>query len=306
MVSVAMTAYNSEPWIARAMDSVLLQQAEFAIELLVADDCSQDGTAAVVRGYCERHPDRIRLLERPVNLGMQRNFYDLFEQCRGRYVAWLDADDAWTDPKKLALQVQALEADASLAVCGHFVRIVTDAGKVLTPRYPRRRAGRYGLGAMIRANFVPSVSMMFRNGLHRELPPWYFELSGVSDWPLLLTAGRTGDYLLLDRVMADYYHSPSSAYSANGFVRQHEKDMEVRERAAGTLGAEWQRDVRAGIGRQYEDLSYGYRLQGDWKRSQQAALRAFGEPALRDNLRSKTATLAKAWLSGIRGALRSR
>ncbi len=305
-VSVAMTAYNSERWIGRAIESVFRQQTEFPVEIVVGDDCSPDGTASVVEGYRARYPDRLRVLARSQNLGMQRNFYDVFEHCRGRYVAWLDADDWWTDPEKLTLQVEALESDPSLSICGHFVRFVQSSGEVMDTRYPHRRAGRYGLKDIIRQNFVPSLSIMFRRGLHRELPGWYFDLSGVADWPLLLAGARTGDILLLDRVMANYYKAPGSAYSSKDVLAQYALDLEVRERMESMLSPQWRRHVQAGIGAHYEALAYHFRMEGDVAGARRAALKAFWTPALLDNGQSKVKTLAAALLGGAATRVRRR
>ena len=294
LVSVAMTAYNSAGWIARAIDSVLQQKTDFAVEVVVGDDCSSDGTVAIVRAYCARSPGQVRLLPRSRNLGMQRNYYETFEQCRGKYIAWLDADDVWTDPQKIALQVRLLEKDPTVSICSHFVRHVEPTGKVAVGRYPNRRAGRYTMRDIIVENFVPSPSIMFRNGLQRELPEWFFELSGVADWPLLLLGARNGDIVLLDRIMADYNITPGSAYSSKNFLAQHAIDAEVRERMQSLLPARWHRAVKAGMGRHYESLSYQYRMNGDFSAARQAAAKAFRAPALRDNVVSKIRTLAAA------------
>src|ERR1700733_3758112 len=87
LVSVATTAFNSEKWLARALDSVFLQQTTFPIEIVVGDDCSTDGTLALARSYQEWNPQLIRVLERSRNLGMQRNYYETFDTCRGKYIA---------------------------------------------------------------------------------------------------------------------------------------------------------------------------------------------------------------------------
>ena len=120
LVSVAMTAFNSEKWIARALDSALLQSTNFPFEIVIGDDFSKDETLSIARSYQEQNPGVVRVLSRSENLGMQRNFYDTFEQCRGKYIAWLDADDYWTYPEKLAIQAHLLESDPSVNVCGQF------------------------------------------------------------------------------------------------------------------------------------------------------------------------------------------
>lgn len=108
LVSVCMTAYNHAPYIGRAIEGVLSQRTTFAVELVLSDDCSPDGTGAICRDYAARYPDRIRLLTGDVNVGMRANYRRTIEACRGRYVAMCDGDDWWCDPLKLQRQVEAL------------------------------------------------------------------------------------------------------------------------------------------------------------------------------------------------------
>ena len=115
LVSVCMTAYNHAPYIGRAIEGVLSQRTTFAVELVLSDDCSPDGTGAICRDYAACYPDRIRLLTGDVNVGMRANYRRTIEACRGRYVAMCDGDDWWCDPLKLQRQVEALEADPA---CG--------------------------------------------------------------------------------------------------------------------------------------------------------------------------------------------
>jgi glycosyltransferase involved in cell wall biosynthesis len=290
LVSVAMTAYNSEKWLARAIDSVLLQQTDFPVEIIVGDDCSTDGTLAVARACEKQHPSVVRVLERSKNLGMQRNFYDTFEHCRGKYIAWLDADDYWTDPEKLALQVQIMESEASVSVCGHFVRWISDEGNVIRKQFPIMSSGRYGLKDIILRNFVPSPSILFRNGIHRELPSWFFDLTGLADWPLLVLAARSGDIVLLDRTMADYMLTAGSAYMGKGPLQRDILDLEFYERMETMLHPKWHRHVRAALGKQYEAIAYHLGQQGDYAASRQAALKALRSPAWSDNCTSKCRT----------------
>ena len=122
LVSVCMTAYNHAPYIGRAIEGVLSQRTTFAVELVLSDDCSTDGTGAICCDYAARYPDRIRLLTGDVNVGMRANYRRTIEACRGRYVAMCDGDDWWCDPLKLQRQVEALEADPSCGICYTRVR----------------------------------------------------------------------------------------------------------------------------------------------------------------------------------------
>jgi glycosyltransferase involved in cell wall biosynthesis len=306
LVSVSMTAFNSERWLARALDSVLLQRTDFPIEIVLGDDYSTDGTLAIARSYQKQSPHLIRVLERNANIGMQRNFYDTFDQCRGRYIAWLDADDYWTDPDKLSLQVQALESDLSVSACGHYVRWVSHDGEIKQKSRPALPAGRYGLKDILRRNFLPSPSIMFRNGLHRDLPDWFFDLVGLADWPILVMAGLSGDIVLLDRVMADYMLTPGSAYMSKSLLYQDAIDVEFYEHVVSLLPSELRRVTRAAKGARYESMAYTHRKQGDFAASRRAALMALRTPALMDNLGSKSKALLVAVLSEVGSKLRRR
>lgn len=104
-VSVVIPAYNREATLGRAMDSVLAQTLA-DLELIVVDDASTDGTARVAAGYAD---PRVRLLRHDANRRAAAARNTGIRAARGRYVAFLDSDDAWF-PDKLAVQVADLEA----------------------------------------------------------------------------------------------------------------------------------------------------------------------------------------------------
>jgi glycosyltransferase involved in cell wall biosynthesis len=291
---VTITAYNSAKWLPRALDSVLKQRTDFPIEIVIGDDCSQDATLEIARSYRERYPDMIAVLGRSVNVGMQRNYYDTFEHCRGRFIAWLDADDYWTDPEKLAIQVQALESDRSISVCCHPVRLVSHDGQDKGGRAPSLSAGRYGLSDIIHHNFISTPSVMFRNGIHRDLPQWYFDLAPLTDWPIWVLAALSGDILLLDRVMGDYVLTPDSSHSSKSALFKFSTDVRFYEHIESILPSKWHRLVRAEKGQRYESIAYWVRRQGDYTASRKAAIKAFCSPCLIDRVGSKTKSLVAA------------
>ncbi len=304
LVSVSITAFNAEKWLSRAVDSVLRQRRDFSIEIVIADDCSKDSTLQIARAYQEQNPGVVRVLERSTNLGVQRNTYETLNQCRGRYIAWLDSDDYWIDAEKLVTQVRVLEADLAVSVCCHFVRWVTPEGEVAREKYPSLDAGRYGLDEVLRHNFMPTPSVMFRNGVQRKLPPWYFKLESLSDWPIWVLAALEGDVVLLDGLMADYVLAPGSSMTSRGELFWRRMDAEFYEKIESVLPDKWHRLVRAEKGKRYESLAYLLRKQGEFTASRAAAMKAFGAPALRDNVGSKTKALLAAMLREMQWRMR--
>ena len=91
MVSVVIPLYNTAKLIGRCLDSVL-GQTYSDIEIIVVDDCSTDGSAAVVERYCGQHPN-IRLIRHDCNSGPMTSRRDGYEAATGDYLMFADSDD---------------------------------------------------------------------------------------------------------------------------------------------------------------------------------------------------------------------
>jgi glycosyltransferase involved in cell wall biosynthesis len=204
-LSILMITYKQEPFVAQAIASVLMQRTNFDFELVIGDDKSPDGTGQIAREFARQHPDRIRFLEREANLGMHRNFYDTFAQCRGEYVAILEGDDYWTDPEKLQIQADALDAHPNWAICFHPAAVLEDGQTTPTRELPPpgERRPIYGLADILRGNMIQTPTVMFRNHLFDEFPGWLIDLP-MLDWPVHALNARKGDIGFIDRTMAVY------------------------------------------------------------------------------------------------------
>lgn len=124
-VSVCMIAYKHEAYIRQAIESILSQDVDFPIELVIGDDCSPDGTAAICEEIAARDP-RVHLLSRERNLGVMPNFSRTLLACRGEYIAVCEGDDYWTDPFKLRKQVRLLEVHTDYAGSTHQAQVIVD------------------------------------------------------------------------------------------------------------------------------------------------------------------------------------
>jgi glycosyltransferase involved in cell wall biosynthesis len=103
-----MITYNHKPFIRQAIEGVLMQQCNFPFELVIGEDCSNDGTGSVCGEYASSHSN-VRILPSENNLGMLPNFFLTMEACIGKYIAFCEGDDYWIDPRKLQKQADFLE-----------------------------------------------------------------------------------------------------------------------------------------------------------------------------------------------------
>jgi glycosyltransferase involved in cell wall biosynthesis len=226
-VSVAMIAYDHERFIAQAIESVLMQKTDFDYELVIGEDCSTDGTRAIVRDYGERCPERVRLLLPERNLGMIANSVATLKACRGEYIALCEGDDYWTDPRKLQRQVDFLDQRPDCAVCFHNVTVVREDASLQPWLYcPPSQKATSTLEDVLRSDFLPTCSVMYRRGLFGEFPPWYHAMS-TGDWPLHILNAQYGDIGYLDRVMGVYRQHAGGVFTGRSFDRRFQETMRM-------------------------------------------------------------------------------
>lgn len=106
LVSIITPVYNSERFLAETIDSVMAQSFQ-NWELILIDDCSSDGSPELMRRYAgmDSRIQHIRLAE---NMGAAAARNRGLEEARGRYIAFVDADDLWA-PEKLSLQLPFMQ-----------------------------------------------------------------------------------------------------------------------------------------------------------------------------------------------------
>ena len=115
-LSVFMVTYNQERFIRQAIESVVKQKVNFDYEVIIGEDCSTDGTAAICDKYAERYPF-IKVFHHNPNKGLVKNWEFVLSHCTGDYVAMLEGDDYWIDELKLERQVSALEQNKNVNIC---------------------------------------------------------------------------------------------------------------------------------------------------------------------------------------------
>lgn len=119
MLSVVITTYNHEKYIAQCIEGAIMQKCNFRYEIIIGEDCSTDATRAICREYQKRYPEIIQLIEHSQNVGFRKNNYSVWSSARGKYIAYLEGDDFWTNEHKLQIQVDLLEQNPQFMGSGH-------------------------------------------------------------------------------------------------------------------------------------------------------------------------------------------
>ncbi len=206
-VSVLMITYNHEPFIAQAIASVLMQQTSFPYELVIGEDCSTDGTRAIVEQFQRQYPNHIRLLLHPQNVGMFENFRQTYAACQGEYIALLEGDDYWADHHKLQQQIDFLDAHPTYAICFHQAYYRDDIVSDTPPIYvkispPETTPDPLPWDELFFANIIPTCSVVFRRNI-RTFPEWFRHLRFI-DWFLHLFNAEHGAIHFIPKPMSVY------------------------------------------------------------------------------------------------------
>lgn len=169
-ITVAMPAYNAAAHLLEAIDSILAQSFE-DFELLVVDDGSTDNTLALVQSIDDK---RIRVERLSVNKGRPTARNMALGRARGRYLAWMDADDI-AIPHRLEAQHACLEAQPDIHICGAGIQYFGQSGALeLFPELPgaTRAAALFGAPvpngcSLLRLDAVRAIGLRYDAALAR-------------------------------------------------------------------------------------------------------------------------------------------
>lgn len=134
LVSISCITYNHAPYIRQCLDGFMMQQTNFAFEVLIHDDASTDGTTEIIKEYEEKYPDIIKPLYEEENQwvkGRRGSAVFNFPRAKGKYIALCEGDDYWIDPLKLQKQVDFLEANPDFVMCSHLSKMYLQNDNIL-------------------------------------------------------------------------------------------------------------------------------------------------------------------------------
>jgi len=227
-ISVFVLTYNQSLFIDQCLRSIIGQQTRYSLEIIIGDDGSDDGTADIVADYARRYPDVVKAFHRDRSdvvymLGKPTSRYNMmntFAETSGRYVAWLDGDDFYTDMRKLDIQAAMLDEDRSINACCHKVSNVDIEGKHLVFQYDCPPVGDLNAAGLARRNLSHISTFLSRNDIG-SLPDWFWRLP-FADWPFIVMLVGNGGIGYLPAAMAAYRKHPGGGYHGDSvWHREH-------------------------------------------------------------------------------------
>lgn len=234
LVSIHCLAYNHEPYIRQCLDGFVMQQTKFKFEVLVHDDASTDHTADIIREYEKKYPALIKPIyqvsnqySRHVNVGTLN-----LSRARGKYIAWCEGDDYWTDPLKLQKQVDFLEEHPEYGlVYTNFSILYQYNGKIVSAPRPHRPSGNI-LRALLLYNFIPTPTVLIRTDIYQQcLVGLHQKTWRMGDYPLWLEFALRTNFKYINEKTVVYRYLNTSASHPSSFEKYilfHQSCMDIQ------------------------------------------------------------------------------
>ena len=201
-VSICVFSYNYENYIFESIQSIIKQEVNFQIEIVVGDDFSTDKTRQILEEIKSKFGDIIVLSFNESNIGGTLNWIRTINKCKGKYIALLDGDDYFTDPLKLQKQFDLLESSPTSVLCFHGVEeIYEDITQNECILHENRI---YTLSDFIlKGWFIRTSSTFFKNGILPINPPkWVYEFPYRYDTIIHVFLNMKGQTLYINEVMS--------------------------------------------------------------------------------------------------------
>ena len=205
IISVNVITYNQEKYIAQTIDSILAQKTIYKYELIIADDCSLDGTLSICLDYYRKYPNIIRVVSNNPNKGLLRNYHETVALSRGKYIASIAGDDWWCDVDKLQKQVEFLEKHSDYGmVCGQVLTYIQKTGK-----YGKlfSKFGDIDFYDLMLTNCIPACTACYRKQLFdvymKEIDP-VSKRFVCEDYPLWIWISKTSKIYKINEPLSTY------------------------------------------------------------------------------------------------------
>lgn len=199
-ISVVMSVFNGQRYLAAAMDSILAQTMR-DFELIVVDDGSTDGSSKLLQTYAAKDP-RVHFLTLQ-NGGLTRALNLGIGNASGEWIARMDADDV-AEPERLAVQAQRLKHDSSIVALGSALTLIDpDGEKLIVRSFPTDHA-EIDAQLLNGNGVIPHPSAMFQRKAWTAIGGYREKFACAQDLDLWLRLGEMGRLANLEQPLLRY------------------------------------------------------------------------------------------------------
>lgn len=199
LVAVWSLVYNHEPYLRDYFEGIIMQKTNFPFIAIVHDDCSTDGSAAIIREYAEKYPDIIKPIFETENQyskkdgSLDRIMYEAIKASGAKYIALCEGDDYWIDPLKLQKQVDFLEAHPDYSMCVSNINILENDGSIHRSIWNTKVDQDLQIREIIINGglYIGTASIVVRYNLYINRPDTMTKLH-VGDYPLQIFMASLG------------------------------------------------------------------------------------------------------------------
>lgn len=224
VVSVLITSFNHEKYIDECLQSILRQQTDFAVEIIVVDDCSTDSTPHILTRYAEKYPAIIKIfLLKENHRSRCLPVYTLaYKAARGQFIAGCDGDDFWLDAEKLQKQVELLRAFPEYVFSFHnAVRMGPDRNLDKILCLNKKEARDYSQQVLWHfSSWIPQQAMMYRR-CFEEFPPEFDIVPNRDNFLPVFLAQHGGAKFQTDIKPSIYRMHTASYWSSKSAAEQN-------------------------------------------------------------------------------------
>lgn len=225
-ISVVVTSYKHERYIKEVFESILRQKGLFNLEIVYADDFSQDGSMKIVKEIIKGNENIVKILPSKKNLGMLNNLRRAFSACTGSYVAICEGDDYWLSSNKLHRQLSFMLENPHLTMCFNWVLLeYVDKGySIPHPGQGSIPSKELGFADLLKTPLTSNFSCCFyKKKTIDDIPDRYFQEQGAADWLFNVCAADQGNVGFVRDILSVYRVHSSGQWSGLTEMRQKER-----------------------------------------------------------------------------------
>lgn len=223
LVSVAIITYNQKDYLKECIESILCQDYK-NIEIIIADDCSTDGTQIMLKEYDFNYPNKFVLKLSTKNQGITKNSNLAHFACSGKYIAWMGGDDLML-PGKIKKQVDFFESHNECAICYHNLDVFDSDTKKTLYFYNSKLKLNGDISKTIKyGTFNGACSTMVRRN---QTPSYGFDerIIIASDWLYWVeTLANGGSINYIDEVLGKYRRHSNNITKFSSKLTQNDID----------------------------------------------------------------------------------